>query len=82
MNNNKCIDDSELLYLRVRNIKLIPKKSDHDYIIEENGKITIRPHAFRDPAYQTSLDIAHINDFDPAITTAYLINIKWFEFFF
>ena len=66
--NNKCIDDSELLYLRVRNIKFIPRKSNHDYIIHENGKITIRHHAFRDPAHQTSVDIASIIDYDPEIT--------------
>ena len=63
--NNKCIDSSELLYLRVRNIKFIPRKSNHDYIKHEDGKITIRYHAFRDPACQTSLDIARINNFDP-----------------
>lgn len=66
--NNKCIDGSELLYLRVRNIKFIPRKSNHDYIKDEDGKITIRYHAFRDPAYQTSLDIARINNFDPEKT--------------
>ena len=64
----KQLDDNELLYLRVRNIKLIEDRSKHDYAFDSEGNIIIRPYAFRDPRFQTSVDRACINDFDPEVT--------------
>ena len=65
---NKRLDNDELLYLRVRNINLIDDKSKHDYEINSNGEITIKRYAFRDPRFQTSVDRACINNFEPEIT--------------
>lgn len=65
---NKQLDNAELLYLRVRNINLILDKSKHDYVVHPNGEITIRRYAFRDRYFQTSVDRACINTFDPAVT--------------
>ena len=62
--SNNSIDDTDLLYLRVRNIEDVPHRGNHDYRIEEDGKITIMPTAFRDPNFQTSVDIARINSYD------------------
>ncbi len=62
--SSNSIDDTDLLYLRVRNIEDVPHKGNHDYRIEEDGKIKIMPTAFRDRNFQTSVDIARINSYN------------------